>query len=123
MNKKQLMVVCGILLLTGCASASGKITERKGYVVGKFTIPFNWPSGHKRQFTTKLGLVYEGMPKENLKKVGFTDYNLIYHDKQGKEEYMAFSDWTTPQEGDAITFYILDGKVSDWLKDSDICNE
>ena len=30
---------------------------------------------------------------------------------------MTFSDWTTSESGDRITFIIEDGKVKDWVKE------
>ena len=57
------------------------------------------------------------MPKEYLENAGFTKYLLLDTKKEGSKEWMTFSDWTTPQPGDTITFIIEDGKVKDWIRE------
>ncbi len=66
---------------------------------------------------SELGVVYKGMPKEYLENAGFTEYLLLSSREEGSKEWMTFSDWTTPQPGDTITFMIEDGKVRDWIRE------
>lgn len=67
----------------------------------------------KGKSISDLGIVYKGMPKEYLENAGFTKYLLISSKKEGSEEWITFSDWTTPESGDKITFIIEAGKVKD----------
>src|SRR3989338_4199613 len=71
------------------------------------------PEEQKGKSISELGVVYKGMPKEYLENAGFTKYLLLDTKKEGSKEWMTFSDWTTPQPGDTITFIIEDGKVKD----------
>lgn len=71
----------------------------------------------KGKSVSELGLVYKGMPKEYLENAGFTEYLLINSKKNGSKEWLTFSDWTTPESGDTITFIIEDGKVRDWIRE------
>ena len=112
-----------ILLLVGCLSASGTWTDNEGYVRAGVRVPIGSATQKKQspddkdENILKYGAVYKGMPREDLEEAGYTKRILIYHDRQGREEYMCFSDWLTPQYGDTVTFYILDGKVEDWFRD------
>ncbi len=74
------------------------------------------PPEATKQLATELGLVYEGMPKEDLYKTGFTDLTQKDYRQEGNEEWITFSDWTTEERGDTITFHLEDGKVKDWKK-------
>ncbi|MDD5702633.1 MAG: endonuclease/exonuclease/phosphatase family protein [Dehalococcoidales bacterium] len=67
---------------------------------------------------SELGVVYKGMPKEYLENAGFTEYLLIRSKRKGNKEWFTFSDWTTPESGDTITFIIEAGKVKDWVRES-----
>ncbi len=69
---------------------------------------------------SELGVVYKGMPKEYLGNAGFTEYLLLDHKIRGNKEWMTFSDWTTPESGDKITFIIEDGKVKGWVREGKI---
>ena len=68
----------------------------------------------QKKLATELGLVYEGMPKEDLYKTGFTEYLQKDYRREGNDEWITFSDWTTNERGDLITFRLKDGKVVDW---------
>lgn len=71
----------------------------------------------KGKSISELGVVYKGMPKEYLEDAGFTEYLLLNHKIEGNKEWMTFSDWTTSEFGDTITFIIEDGKTKDWVKE------
>lgn len=102
LNKKQSIIACVILfiLATGFAEAQDKsVTKEQGKSI------------------SELGVVYKGMPKEYLENAGFTEYLLLDHKKEGNKERMTYSDWTTQESGDTITFVIEDGKVKDWVRE------
>jgi endonuclease/exonuclease/phosphatase family metal-dependent hydrolase len=65
---------------------------------------------------SELGVVYKGMPKEYLENAGFTKYLQTGYRKEGSKEWTTFSDWTTSESGDTITFVTEDGKVKDWVR-------
>lgn len=70
---------------------------------------------HVKTLAPELGLVYKGMPKEDLYKV-FTDLTRKDYRQEGNEEWITFSDWTTEESGDLITFHLVDGKVEGWQR-------
>lgn len=70
---------------------------------------------HVKKLATEMGYVYEGMPKEGLYKV-FSDLQQKDYRKVGNEEWITFSDWTTEEPGDLITFHLVDGKIKGWEK-------
>jgi len=113
-----------LLFFSGCISASSRITNGKGYVEGKVTIPFGCSTERKvipedkGEIISKYGIVYKGMPKEYLPNAGYTKHTLLSYYKQGNKEWMTFSDWTTPEYGDTITFVIINGKVERWFKEA-----
>jgi hypothetical protein len=57
--------------------------------------------------------IYKGLAEEQLIDFGFSQENLISHDEQEEGEYKTFQDITTPEEGDIITFYIVEGKIEE----------
>jgi len=71
----------------------------------------------KAEIVTALGVVYVGMPKEDLEKIGFTEHSQKWYYKEGSEEWITFSDWMTEESGDLITFYLVDGKVKGWKEE------
>lgn len=74
------------------------------------------PDGRGKSIS-ELGVVYKGMPKEYLENAGFTEYLLLARKKEDSKEWLTFSDWTTPESGDTVTFIIEDGKVKDWIRE------
>ncbi len=58
--------------------------------------------------------VYVGMPKDDLEQAGYTADLQQDCRKQGSEEWLTFSDWTTETPNDTVTFHIVDDKVHDW---------
>ena|SRR3989338_5218642 len=62
----------------------------------------------------EYGVVYVGMPKEDLAKAGYTEYLQMGYYKDDAEEWVTFSNWTTKEQGDTVTFYIKDGRVKGW---------
>jgi len=69
-----------------------------------------------KELATALGIVYVGMPKEDLYETGFTEYLQKDYRQEGNEEWITFSDWTTEESGDRVTFHLIDGKVKSWGK-------
>jgi len=69
------------------------------------------------KMVTELGVVYVGMPKEDLEKIGFTEHSQKGYYKEGNEEWITFSNWVTEESGDLITFYLVDGKVKGWREE------
>lgn len=67
------------------------------------------------KFATAVGTVYVAMPKEALYKV-FTPLQQKGYYKEGAEEWIIFSGWTTEESGDTVTFYLKDNKVKGWDK-------
>ena len=70
------------------------------------------------QLATAMGVVYVDMSKEALYQV-FTKEGQKGYYKEGNEEWITFSDWTTEKPGDKITFYLRDGKVKGWKQKKD----
>jgi hypothetical protein len=54
---------------------------------------------------------------EELQKLGFTQHTLVDYHKESTTEYFTFSDWTTEQAGDTITFVVENGKVIEKFKE------
>jgi hypothetical protein len=52
------------------------------------------------------------IPKE-LQDLGFAENTLVSYSERGNKEYFTFSDWTTGQPGDTVTFVVHDGKVKE----------
>lgn len=69
---------------------------------------------HVKKLATEPGIVYVGMPKEDLYKTGFTELMQKDYHKDGNEEWITFLDYSTEEHGDLITFHLTDGKVVDW---------
>ena len=67
----------------------------------------------REEFATALGVVYVGMPKEALYKV-YTDLQQKGYRKDGRDEWITFTDWMSEEQGSRITFYLRDGKVKGW---------
>lgn len=111
MNYILLLIL--ILFLSGCASTtvSGAFGSGKPDVSTTIDIPITL--SQKKQLATDLGIVYVGMPKEDLYKV-FTQLQQKGYYKQGNEEWITFSNWTTKEPDDTVTFYLRDGKVKGW---------
>jgi hypothetical protein len=65
------------------------------------------------KLATSLGLAYVGMPKESLYQI-FHELQQKGYRKDGSDEWITFSDWTTEEKGDRITFYLVNGKVKEW---------
>ena len=63
-----------------------------------------------------IGYIYKGMTKQELETIGYTKHNLLMYHQEDAKEWMTFSDWATPEQGDAITFYLVDGQVKSWFK-------
>ncbi|MDD5546878.1 MAG: hypothetical protein PHO67_07010 [Candidatus Omnitrophica bacterium] len=66
----------------------------------------------------EYGVVYVGMPKEDLAKAGYTEYLQMGYHKEGTDEWITFSNWTSKERGDTITFYMKDGRVKGWKENS-----
>jgi hypothetical protein len=126
---KFLLLPILILLLVGCVSTPVKQqeTERRIQVKVETTVPPEISEEQYRRMLqergddlSKLGYIFEGMTKEQLEDAGYTEYTLLEYKKSDNEEWMMFSDWITPEYGDAITFYLVDGKVVKWVRDKEI---
>ena len=106
-----------ILLLSGCASTtvSGTFGGAKPDVSATINIPITLDQ--RKKLVTELGVVYVGMSKEDLEKVGFTEHLQKGYHRKGNEEWITFSDWMTEESGDLITFYLVDGKVKGWKEE------
>jgi hypothetical protein len=46
----------------------------------------------------------------------FSDLQQKGYRKNGQGGWITFTDWTTEESGDSITFYLKDGKVAGWNK-------
>lgn len=123
---KPLLLVLISLILTACATRAGKLADGSEFVAyrvipdekrGGFSVPLDWTKDQKRKYVTALGYAYKGMPKQDLPIAGYTRETMTDYYKQGKREFMTFSDYTTPEYGDTITFVIEDGKVKSWFKE------
>lgn len=114
---KPLLLPILILLLSGCASTtvSGTFGGGKPDVSATINIPITLDQ--KKQLVTEMGVVYVGMPKEDLAKVGFTEHLQKAYYRKDNEEWITFSDWMTKESGDLITFYLVDEKVRGWKEE------
>lgn len=65
-----------------------------------------------------LPLQAADIPQE-LRKIGFTQYNLIDYEEEDGIEYFTFSDWRTEKSGDTVVFAVEDGKVKEWFQGQD----
>lgn len=68
----------------------------------------------------EYGVVYVGMPKEDLAKAGYTEYLHKGSHKDGAEEWVTFNNWMTKERGDTVIFYIKDGRVKGWKEKANI---
>ena len=68
------------------------------------------------KIVTELGVVYVGMPKEDLAKIGYDELTQKGYRKEGDEEWITYLNWSN-LEKDLVTFYIVDGKVKDWKEE------
>lgn len=98
MNKKQLIVFLVCILLFSLPALAQESP----------------PEDTAKQLATALGIVYVGMPKEDLYKTGFTEYLQKDYRQEGNEEWITFLDYSTEERGDLITFHLVDGKVRGW---------
>ncbi|NQT21956.1 MAG: hypothetical protein HQ579_00790 [Candidatus Omnitrophica bacterium] len=71
------------------------------------------PENQAEKLATAMGIVYVGMPKEALYEI-YTPLTQKGYRKIDDEEWIAFSDWTTEESGDLVTFYLKEGKVKGW---------
>lgn len=103
-----------LFFLTGCASisVSGSFGGGKPDVSATLNIPLTL--NQKKQLATDLGIVYVGMPKEDLEKCGFAEHMQKSYYSRDNEEWITYSNWMTEEPGDMITFYLVDGKVRGW---------
>ena len=65
------------------------------------------------KLATTLGVVYVGMPKAALYQV-YTDLQQKGYRKDGRDEWITFTDWMSEEPGALITFYLRDSKVRGW---------
>jgi len=100
---KPLLLTILILFLSGCVTRTGKIENAL----------YGWEK-QTSNLITELGVVYVGMPKEDLEKAGYTELIQKGYKSEGNEEWITFLNWTTEEPGDRVTFYIVDGKVKGW---------
>ena len=68
----------------------------------------------RKELAPHLGIVYPGIPKEELEIAGYTEYSQKGYRKEGNEEWITHLNWATKESGDLITFYLKDGKVRGW---------
>jgi len=61
------------------------------------------PENQAEKLATAMGIVYVGMPKEALYQI-YTPLTQKGYRKIDDEEWIAFSDWTTEESGDLVTF-------------------
>ncbi len=117
--KRLFMLILILFLLGGCTSERFTV---KG-ASAKYTIPFEWPTfqtqkeqnlaKHKGMIAKYKGIVYEGMPRYHLYDVFDRTLEKNYR-KEGNEEWITFSNWTTEEPEDVVTFYLVNGKVKEW---------
>lgn len=110
-----LIIFACFIVLTGCAS--GKFSVKGGKA--KYSAPFEWTDAQEQELLKYGGMVHIGMSKEDLYNVFGEALEKGYRGK-GNEEWITFSDWTTEEVGDIITFYLTDGKIKGWFKEEGI---
>jgi len=105
------------LFLVGCANKTILIVREKGvYKDYAYKIPFDLSADKKQEVLARHGVIYVGMPKEDLKKYGFGNEQLLDYYCKGSKEYFVFSESEVgPEKGD-ITFIVEGGEVKDWMK-------
>lgn len=111
--KSLILSILILFLLIGCGNIqSVSYDSTQGGLSTKLEFPATLEQ--KKQLVTELGVVYVGMPKEDLEKVGFTKHLQKGYYRKGNQEWITFSNWVTEEPSDTITFYLVGGKVRGW---------
>ena len=104
------LTILGLLLISGCATSKVK----KEPVTKRFTVVY-WNQEMSEQ-AMAMGIVYVGMPKEDLAKAGYTEsLQQAYRSKKNKE-WVTYTNLTNPEKG-LVTFYIVDGILRGWREE------
>ncbi len=104
-----------IFNLIGCIkSPLVVITEEGKYKDYTYTVPFDISGKTKKETLADLGIIYEGMPAENLSLYGFRQENLISSYQRNNKQYLTFPHQT--ESGKVIVFIIEGGKIRDWFE-------
>lgn len=106
---KNLIILLTLLLISSTSLAQELYLEGKT----ELKVPLKEEETAKK-LATALGIVYVGMPKEDLYKTGFTE--LLQKDcrEEGNEEWITFLDYSTEKKGDLITFHLINDRVESW---------
>ena len=111
-----------LLFLPGCVSTtvSDTLVKDKTEVSADVNIPITTtvgtsiPQVQQKQLVTDSGIIYVGMPKEDLEKFRFTKNTRVDYYGEGNEEWITFINWMTEKPDDVMTFHLKEDKVVDW---------
>ncbi|UCC94777.1 MAG: hypothetical protein JSW40_08190 [Candidatus Omnitrophota bacterium] len=113
----KFLLLIYFLFLCACVDRAIIVpVDEATYRQGVLTVPFEVSQENKRQTLAKLGIVYVGMPKEDLEKAGCKEGDLVDYRREGNKEWLTILDWATAESTDTITFVVEGGKVKDWFK-------
>lgn len=106
------------LFFSGCVDRAVIVpVDEIDYKDWTVTVPFEVSLENKREALAKYGIVYVGMPQEDLAKAGYTEDKVVDCWMSEGKKYTTFLDWTEDRPGALITVCIEDGKVTSWFKE------
>ena len=100
-------------------AGSGALSGRLGSILAKVIIAiimFGVVLFEISSASGEEGPLYKGMPRQDLKKAGYLEEKTLGHYAYRDREFLVFSDWTTADFKDIITFVIKDDRVIDWFR-------
>ncbi|MCF7871160.1 MAG: hypothetical protein K9L95_03255 [Candidatus Omnitrophica bacterium] len=91
------------------------VAEEGRYKDYTYTIPFDFSAKGKKETLADLGVIYEGMPAEDLRLYGFGEKELIRAYTRGSNKYLVFPKKINLKK--VIIFVVRKNKVIDWFED------
>lgn len=89
----------------------GEPGDNKGQVYEKKQRPLVYSP----ESIARMGMVYEGMPEDKLIEAGYTPGLLIQRRKENNAEFLTYTEYSTEEQGDTVTFVVRDGVVKSWF--------
>ena len=115
MDKTRLILVLLMMYFpSGCVSIVSM--DDFAFREGRFSMPFEVSLESKEETLTKMGIIYVGMPQEDLARAGYTQHLCRGVLQEGNESWITFIDLTAPESLSTITVHIDNGRVKDFTK-------
>ena len=93
------------------------IAREKGtYKDYTYGIPFDISADKKQDVLARHGVIYVGMPKEDLNKYGLGEQQLIDYYRKDNKEYFVFPGSEVGHSKGNIIFIVENGEIKDWTK-------